>query len=132
MKIRLIKDLSSYDEHLVIGAEGTARTEKITFNDWGGEMVEVKIPGAVSLPIGWNALEIIDKAFWKDRERDIKQSVNIIQFQGSRGGFKGLRIISRDRSKIERVYSTSTKLEANTLLELAKKYNKPVSIEIVT
>lgn len=131
MKIRLIKDLSAYDEHLVVGAEGIARENKITFGDWGGEMVEVKIPGAVSLPIGWNALEIIDKAFWKNRERDIKQSVKIVHYQGPRGGFKGLRIISEDRNKVGRVYSTSTKLEAETLLKLAKEYGKYVNIEVV-
>ena len=61
MRVRLIKDLSQYDEHLVVGAEGIARENKVTFTAWEQPMVEVKIPGAKALPIGWNALEIIDK-----------------------------------------------------------------------
>ena len=97
MRVKLIKDLSQYDKHLVVGAEGVAREEKITFTDWEQPMVEVKIPGANALPIGWNALEIIDKGFWKDRERDFKLAIKILLVKGPRGGFKFLRIWSVDR-----------------------------------
>lgn len=130
MRVKLIKDLSQYDEHLVIGAEGIAREEKITFTAWEQPMVEVKIPGAVALPIGWNALEIIDKKFWKDRERDIKQAIKIILVKGPRGGFKYMRIWSVDRSCAERIYTTDIKHEAEKLVLIAEQYHKVVIEEV--
>lgn len=130
MRVKLIKDLSQYDKHLVVGAEGVAREEKITFTDWEQPMVEVKIPGANALPIGWNALEIIDKGFWKDRERDIKQAIKILLVKGPRGGFKFLRIWSVDRKGIERIYTTDIKHEAERLLLIAEQYHKVVSEEV--
>lgn len=130
MRVRLIKDLSEYDKHLVIGAEGIAREDKITFTAWEQPMVEVKIPGAKALPIGWNALEIIDKQFWKDRERDIKQATRILLVKGPRGGFKFLRIWSMDRNKQERIYTTDVKHEAEQLVLIAEKYQKVISEEI--
>ena len=130
MRVRLIKDLSQYDKHLVIGAEGIAREEKITFTDWEQPMVEVKIPGAKALPIGWNALEIIDKGFWKDKERDIKQATRILLVKGPRGGFKFMRIWSIDRKGIERIYTTDVKQEAEKLLLIAEQYHKRVSEEV--
>ena len=130
MRVRLIKDLSDYDKHLVIGAEGIAREDKITVTAWEQPMVEVKIPGAKALPIGWNALEIIDKQFWKDRDRDIKQAIRILWVQGPRGGFKYMRIWSVGRDKLERIYTTDTKHEAEQLLLIAEKYKKVISEEI--
>lgn len=130
MRVRLIKDLSEYDKHLVIGAEGIAREDKITFTAWEQPMVEVKIPGAKALPIGWNALEIIDKQFWKDRDRDIKQAIRILWAQGPRGGFKFMRIWSVGRDKLERIYTTDIKHEAEQLLLIAEKYHKSVSKEV--
>jgi hypothetical protein len=130
MRVRLIKDLSQYDEHLVVGAEGIARENKVTFTAWEQPMVEVKIPGAKALPIGWNALEIIDKGFWKDKERDIKQATKILLVKGPRGGFKFMRIWSIDRKGIERIYTTDVKHEAEKLLLIAEQYHKKVSEEV--
>ncbi len=130
MRVKLIKDLSQYDKHLVVGAEGIAREEKITFTAWEQPMVEVKIPGAVALPIGWNALEIIDKKFWKDRERDIKQAIKIILVKGPRGGFKYMRIWSVNRSCVERIYTTDIKHEAEKLVLIAEQYHKLVIEEV--
>lgn len=130
MKVRLMCDLTKYDPNLVEGVIGTAREDKITYTDWEEELVEVKFPNADALPIAWRSLEKLDKKFWFDRERDIKQAVKIIYVQGPRGGFKWLRIYSNDRSKNERIYTTTIKHDAEKLLEFAKHYNKEITREI--
>ena len=130
LTVSLVKDLSEYDKHLVIGAEGIAREDKITFTAWEQPMVEVKIPGAKALPIGWNALEIIDKQFWKDRERDIKQATKILLVKGPRGGFKFMRICRVGRNKLERIYTTDVKHEAEQLVLIAERYQRVISEEI--
>ena len=131
MKVRLTKDLTAYGEALVIGAEGSAREKTLEVNDWGQEMMDVKIPGCEVLPIGWNALEIIDKKFWKDREIAIKRADSITLRKGPRGGYKGMRIEWVDGKGNERVAWCNNKLEAERCVELAKKYDKYVRTEIV-
>ena len=126
MRVRLLVDLTKYDEHLVPGIVGRADLEKITFTDWEWEMVECKFPNADPLPVGWNGLEILDKGYWKARERDVKQARRIELCIGPRGGFKYMRIWSVDRLKNERVYTTNVKHEAERLLEFAKQYSKEV------
>lgn len=131
MKIKLIKDLTDYGETLVEGAIGTAREGKIEVNDWGQEMVEVKVPGSDALPVGWNALEIIDKKFWRDREVAVKRSTCITLKIGPRGGYKGLCIEWVDgKGNPKRVWCNN-KLEAERTIELAKKYKKNVIRDIV-
>lgn len=131
MKVRLTKDLTSYGPSLVVGAEGLAREGRLSINDWEQEMVEVKIPGSYSLPIGWNALEIIDKKFWKDREKAVKRASSIILRVGPRGGYKGMVIEWEDVKGNFRKDWCNNKLESERTMELAKKYNKYVSQEIV-
>lgn len=131
MKIRLTKDLTDYGETLVEGAEGTAREYKIEVNDWGQEMIDVKIPGCEALPIGWNALEIIDKKFWKDREIAVKRSTCLTLRLGSRGGYKGMCIEWVDGKGMDRKVWCNNKLEAERTVELAKKYDKRVYKEVV-
>ena len=131
MRVRLLVDLTKYDEHLVPGVIGRADLEKITFTDWEWEMVECKFPNADPLPIGWNGLEILDKGYWKARERDVKQAYLIEYNVGPRGGFKWMRLYCRDRSKNERVYTTNVKHEAERMLELAKSYGKEVKKNVV-
>ena len=45
MKVRLIKDLTKYDPHLVVGAIGTSYMERITYSDWEEPLYEVKVEG---------------------------------------------------------------------------------------
>lgn len=124
MRVRLLIDLTKYDEHLVPGIIGRADLNKITFTDWEWEMVECKFPDADPLPIGWNGLEILDKGYWNARERDIKQAVKIEYIVGPRGGFKYMRIWSKDRYRNERIFTTNVRHEAEKLMEFVKKYNK--------
>lgn len=124
MRVKLLVDLTKYDEHLVPGVIGRADLEKVSFTDWEAEMVECKFPNADPLPITWNGLEILDKGYWKARERDIKQAVRIEYIVGPRGGFKWMRIWSVDRLKNERVYTTNVKHEAERLMRFVKQYNK--------
>lgn len=124
MKVRILKDLTAYDPHLTIGSIGTAYEDRISHNDWGAEMVEVKVGGMEPIPIGWNVLEILDKVFWSKRERDIKQAYDIELGQGSRGGFKWLRFYSIDKFGNKRSYTTNIKHEAGKLLELVEEYEK--------
>ena len=130
MKVKLIKDLTKYDPHLVIGAVGTAYMERVTYSDWEEPLYEVKIEGAYPLPIGMNALEILDKGYWKERERDIKQAVRIEYHVGPRGGFKFMRIWSKDRKGNERIFTTTTKHEAEKLKEMANLLDKTISKKI--
>ncbi len=131
MKVRLTKDLTAYGETLVIGAEGSARIRTMEVNDWGQEMMDVKVPGCEALPIGWNALEIIDKKFWKDREIAVKRANSIILRQGPRGGYKGMKIEWVDGKGNERIEWCNNKLEAERTMELAKKYDKRIRTEVV-
>lgn len=126
MRVKLLVDLTKYDVHLVPGVIGRADLEKISFTDWEAEMVECKFPDADPLPITWNGLEILDKGYWKARERDIKQAVRIELCVGPRGGFKYMRVWSVDRSKNERIFTTDVKNQAEKMIEFAKQYNKEV------
>ena len=131
MKIRLTKNLTNYGPTLVEGAEGIARNGRLSINDWEQEMVEVKIPGSYDLPIGWNALEIIDKKFWKEREVAIKRSVSLTLQLGPRGGYKGMLIEWVDIKGNNHKEWCNNKLEAERTMEIAKKYGKYVSQQIV-
>lgn len=131
MKVRLTKDLIGYGETLVKGAEGIGRITKMEVNDWGQEMIEVKIPGSEALPLGWNVLEIIDKKFWKDREIAIKRATSIIMKVGPRGGYKGMKITWMDNKGNERIEWCNNKLETERCLEIAKGYNIRVYKEVV-
>ena len=126
MKIRLTKDLTKYGETLVEGAVGTARLNKIEVNDWGQEMVEVKIKGSEALPIGWNALEILDKKFWKDREIAIKKANNFEVISGPQGRFKGIKIQWIDGKGKERIVWCNSKLEAHKCMKIAERLGKKV------
>lgn len=126
MKVRLLVDLTQYDEHLLAGVEGRADLDKISYTDWEEELVECKFPNAVPLPIAWRSLEILDKGFWKARERDIKQAIEIEFVEGPRGGFKWMRIYSKDRSGNERIYTTNIKHNALKLLAICEQYGKVV------
>ena len=126
MRVKLLVDLTKYDIHLVPGVIGRADLEKVSFTDWEAEMVECKFPDADPLPIGWNGLEILDKGYWKARERDIKQAVRIELCVGPRGGFKYMRVWSVDRSKNERIFTTDVKNQAEKMMEFAKQYNKEI------
>ena len=126
MRVKLLVDLTKYDIHLVSGVIGRADLEKVSFTDWEAEMVECKFPDADPLPIGWNGLEILDKGYWKARERDIKQAVRIELCVGPRGGFKYMRVWSVDRSKNERIFTTDVKNQAEKMMEFAKQYNKEI------
>mgnify|MGYP000944428949 CR=1 FL=1 len=131
MKVRLTKDLTAYGPTLVQGAEGIAREDKIEINDWEQEMIEVKIPGSEALPIGWNALEIIDKKFWKDRETAVKRATCITLRVGPRGGYKGMCIEWVDGKGNQKLVWCNNKLEAERTMELAKKYDKCVYRDVV-
>ena len=126
MRVRLLVDLTKYDKHLVKGVIGRADLDKITFTDWEAEMVECKFPNADPLPITWNGLEILDKGYWKARERDIKQATRIDLCIGPRGGFKYMRVWSLDRSKNERIFTTDVKNQAERLMEFANQYGKTI------
>lgn len=130
MKVRLLVDLTQYDPHLTAGIEGNARLKKISFMPWEEEMVECKFPDAEPLPISWKGLEILDKGYWKDRERDIKQAYNIDYVTGPRGGFKYMRIYSRDRSGNERAFTTDVKHTAAKLLTICEDFGKIVNKKI--
>lgn len=127
MKVRLIKDLTQYDSKLTVGVEGVAHMNEVSFSDWEEPLYVVYIKGAKPLPIGMNALEILDKGFWKERERDIKQAVSIEYNIGPRGGFKFMRIISINRKRETRIYTTTVKHEAQKLKEMAKLHNKVIT-----
>ena len=126
MRVKLLVDLTKYDSHLVPGVIGRADLEKVSFTDWEAEMVECKFPDADPLPITWNGLEILDKGYWKARERDIKQAVRIELCVGPRGGFKYMRVWSVDRAKNERIFTTDVKNQAEKMMEFAKQYNKEI------
>lgn len=132
MKVRILKDLTAYDPHLTIGAIGTAYEDRISHNDWGAEMVDVKVGGMEPIPLGWNVLEILDKVFWSKRERDIKQAYDIECGQGPRGGFKWFRVYSIDKFGNKRIYTTNIKHEASKLFELVVKYDKKDLLRKIT
>ena len=131
MKVRLTKDLTAYGPTLIEGAEGIAREQRVDVNDWGQEMIEVKIPGSEALPIGWNALEIIDKKFWKDREIAVKRATHICVREGKRGGYKGMCIEWEDTKGDKKLVWCYNKIEAERTMLLVKKYNKTVNYDIV-
>ena len=96
---------------------------------------KIKVGSRVKVSFGYQVLEgfvleIIDKKFWKDRERDIKQAIKIILVKGPRGGFKYMRIWSVDRSCAERIYTTDIKHEAEKLVLIAEQYHKVVIEEV--
>lgn len=123
MRVRLIVDLTKYDPHLVIGIEGYADLDKITYTDWEAEMVWCKFPKAQGLYVGWNGLEILSKQYWKDREKDVKESYQMEYVHGYRNGFKWVRVYSRNKKGQERIFTTDVKNIGMRLLEIAKENN---------
>lgn len=126
MRVELIKDLTLYDSHLYVGARGYADLTKTEINDWEQEMFLCKFPNVDPLQIGLNALNIIDKEYWDERERDVKQAEYIELCEGPRGGFKYLRIYSKDRKGNKRIYTINVKHIANRILEINEGYNREI------
>lgn len=130
MRVRLIKDLTDYDPNLVYGIEGYADTNNITYTDWEAEQVWCKFPNTDGIYIGWNALEILSKKFWGDRERDIQQSVKIDYVVGPRGGFKWVRVYSVDGRNHKRIYTTDVKNIGERLIKMAEEQGKSYDKQI--
>lgn len=123
VKVRLLADLTRYDFMLAKGVEGYADLDKVKYNDWEEEMVWCKFPEAHGLYVGKRSLEILSKKFWKNREEDVKESYLMEYVHGPRGGFKWIRIYSRNSDGVERIYTTNVKNEGLKLLDMAEKNN---------
>lgn len=130
MRVKLLKNITYNDVLYSEGLIGNARLKKVEFTDWEEEMVECKFEGLPALYLGWRSLEKLDKGFWRDRERDVKQVYKIENIWGPRGGFKYFRIYSRGRDKTERVFTTNIKHEALRLINMLENMGKQVPIGI--
>lgn len=126
MKVKLLSDLTKYEEGLVPGIIGTAHLQKITFTDWEEQLVEVHFPNCTPIAIGWRSLEKLDKRYWEKIEKLIKSAYEIDYIVGPRGGFKYMRIFSRRKRIGETIETINIKHEALRCIEIGKKYGKEI------
>lgn len=131
MRVKLLKDIFYNDVLYKEGSIGNARLNKVEFTDWEEEMVECKFEDVPPVYLGWRSLEKLDKGFWKDRERDVKQAYKVENIWGPRGGFKYLRIYSMGRNKMNRIFTTNIKHEAMKLIEMLESIGRNVPKGVV-
>lgn len=131
MRVKLLKDIFYNDVLYKEGSIGNARLNKVEFTDWEEEMVECKFEDVPPVYLGWRSLEKLDKGFWKDRERDVKQAYKVENIWGPRGGFKYLRIYSMGRNKMNRIFTTNIKHEAMKLIEMLESTGRNVPKGVV-
>lgn len=131
MRVKLLKDIFYNDVLYKEGSIGNARLNKVEFTDWEEAMVECKFEDVPPLYLSWKCLEKLDKGFWRDRERDVKQAYKIENIWGPRGGFKYLRIYSIGRDKRNRIFTTDVKHEALKILEMLECSGKRVQKGII-
>lgn len=131
MRVKLLKDIFYNDVLYKEGSIGNARLNKVEFTDWEEEMVECKFEDVPPVYLGWRSLEKLDKGFWKDRERDVKQAYKVENIWGPRGGFKYLRIYSMGKNKMNRIFTTNIKHEAMKLIEMLESTGRNVPKGVV-
>jgi hypothetical protein len=123
VRVKLTKDLTRYDERLVIGAEGDTCEPQSKWARSNDNFVGVRFDNGACLDLVCSGLEVIDVAalkqasdFQKRLEADAASATNAELRVGPKGGFRSLSFSYEGGS-----YCTGFRDEANLLIAIIRK-----------